>query len=224
MLDKGMENSFALSLLIEMDSKDHLLTEDQRTKVLNNLIEKFPYFGIDLIKKNYLTDDQKSKLIKIVVNTNNEICLNELAKLENLTDDQKKMITKCSDDNHVANHEGEYENFTGKINWKKIFGQVENATFELKNGEIQMVWKDGTWKQGECHNAKFNGGTWENGYADENIFYNVTWKDGVWENGCWKGGTWENGEWRKGIEPDHTEHGKGDSPDKWKKLNNIKEI
>ena len=51
----------------------------------------------------------------------------------------------------IANTAGEYENFTGTIEWGDSHGQVTRATFELDRHGI--VWKDGTWENG----------VWENG-------------------------------------------------------------
>ena len=72
---------------------------------------------------------------------------------------------------NVANKEGIYKYFTGKIDWKGTTGNVSGAIFELNSKGI--IWYSGTW---------FNG-TWSNG----------TWKDGQWHNGTWKNGNWYRG-------------------------------
>ena len=61
----------------------------------------------------------------------------------------------------VADHEGEYTNFTGKIDWKGNRGTVENATFKLdKMGYIW--WREGVWKDGVFKAVASTDGTWEN--------------------------------------------------------------
>ena len=47
----------------------------------------------------------------------------------------------------VADTEGWYRNFTGKIRWRNSKGTVKNATFALKEGNI--FWEKGTWLGGE---------------------------------------------------------------------------
>ena len=135
---------------------------------------------------------------------------------------------------NVANQPGEYNNFTGTIDWRGIKGQVKNAAFELttynkgifwyegtwENGTFQGYWKDGTWKNGTWKWGVFDNGTWENGTWKKGNFWNGTWIKGTWQDGEWHSGTWENGTWKDGVwyrgkDSKGKGHGKDDSPDKW---------
>ena len=51
-------------------------------------------------------------------------------------------------ESNVANQEGEYENFTGTIDWHGTKAQVEDATFWLFD-DGSITWYNGTWKSGE---------------------------------------------------------------------------
>ena len=114
----------------------------------------------------------------------------------------------------VASMAGEYENFTGIIDWKGNHGRVRDATFELDNvmGIILKygTWEDGTWVEGFWHDGTWKYGTWKDG-----TWRGGTWKKGVWEDGTWKDGIWENGSWRGGKDIKNIYHGRDDSPDGW---------
>ena len=91
---------------------------------------------------------------------------------------------------NIANQDGVYTNFTGKIDYYGTKAQVKNATFELSI--LEYIW----WHKG----------TWING----------TWNYGIWVTGTWEKGTWKDGTWFEGKDIKGKMHGKGDSPDKWK--------
>ena len=107
----------------------------------------------------------------------------------------------------VADKEGEYKDFTGKISWGNTQGSVQDATFELSSGGDPIIWKEGRWEDGTW--AK---GTWENG-----AWVKGTWKDGTWKGGTWFGGTWKGGDWEDGFDGRRKNHPAGDSPDNWEK-------
>ena len=71
---------------------------------------------------------------------------------------------------NIANTKGNYENFTGQIDWRGIKGTVKNATFKLMGGAKSINWFDGIWEEG-----KWIDGNWKDG----------TWKNGIWEKGIW---------------------------------------
>ena len=73
----------------------------------------------------------------------------------------------------VASQEGrEYTDFTGRIAYAGTDGEVEEASFSLREGKV--IWHSGTW----------TGGFWQNG---------------LWESGVWMDGTWRTGVWPKGV-------------------------
>ena len=111
----------------------------------------------------------------------------------------------------VADQEGKYKGFTGRIEWKGTSGSVENATFELVDDSLCLVkWHGGTWNDGY-----WLSGAWENGMWKDGWWYNGTWHKGTWENGNWIDGIWRNGEWKGGKDCRDNFHPEGDSPDKW---------
>lgn len=148
------------------------------------------------------------------------------------------------DETNIANKKGEYNNFTGKIEWGDTNGYVEEAYFILeygcfigqKHSRHGIIWNRGNWIDGTWDNGQWNWGIWENGTWLSGAFLDGAWKNGTWEDGEWIDGTWYNGTWKngkwykgfwkngtwiKGEEADHfksqIKHGKGDSPDKWSK-------
>ena len=131
-----------------------------------------------------------------------------------------------SDDPAIADEEGKYVKFTGTINWVKVQGEVERATFRLnkfhgsegfiyfqkgiwKNGTFYSgTWKNGTWKNGTFENSGWLNGTWEDGKFKYSSWDNGTWKNGyflgsIWEDGIWKNGTFKEdcreGQWLNGT-------------------------
>lgn len=101
----------------------------------------------------------------------------------------------------VANTAGEYENFTGVIDWKGSNGRVKNATFELTNRGIiwyNGIWRGGTWKDGTWKGGDWKDGRWEDGIWEYGTWRDGTWCKGTWESGFWYDGTWEYGEWNCG--------------------------
>ena len=98
----------------------------------------------------------------------------------------------------MADKEGAYKNFTGKIDYRGVKADVEDADFSL--GQDIINFSKGTWKNG----------VWESGY-----FWNGTWEDGTWKDGTWVRGTWKNCKWEKGYDWAGNCHDRGDSPDKW---------
>lgn len=127
---------------------------------------------------------------------------------------------------NIANQEGEYKNFTGKIDWKGINGKVINATFKLVTGmNYDIIWERGTWFNGVWKNGYWKDGVWERGTWESTTIFGSTWKNGFWKDGQWVNGTWFNGVWERGVwqggkwfygkDKHNNEHEKGDSPDKW---------
>ena len=116
-----------------------------------------------------------------------------------------------SDDPAIADEEGKYVKFTGTINWGKVQGEVERATFQLKNPYAYQelicfqkgiwkkgtfcsgTWKNGTWENGTFKYSAWENGTWKDGKFDQSSWENGTWKNGVFKGSIWNGGTWENG-------------------------------
>lgn len=136
----------------------------------------------------------------------------------------------------IASQPGEYENYTGKIQFGNSNGDVQNATFKLMSDGNTIEWKKGTWLNGTWANEGFwSGGIWKNGTWHGGDFFNGVWENGkwmctsrdceftnsTWKNGEWTGGTfsdnstWENGVWNGGYGSLSGFHDKGDSPDKW---------
>ena len=117
-------------------------------------------------------------------------------------------IAKLLKSAEVASEIGEYENFTGTINFKGVKAKVKNATFELKrSGAIR--WNNGTWINGNWKLGTWEKGIWEDGDFLRGTWNNGTWKDGVfkggWKNGTWEGGTfdgmWVKGKWKDEKNP-----------------------
>jgi hypothetical protein len=113
----------------------------------------------------------------------------------------------------VANSDGVYEHFVGKIDYKGNKGIVTGskplignnrggASFELKGGKVIFKrgnWENGTWKNGTWEGGIWKNGTWKSGVWENGTWENGTWKNGVWKNGYWHKGTWENGKFNRGV-------------------------
>lgn len=155
------------------------------------------------------------------------------------------------EDDTIASETKSYFGFTGKIRTTKVYGTVENATFDIKpsgcvefkkgtwldgewSGQLSF-WHNGTWKNGTWKGGLFYNGIWENGTWQNGVFVDGTWKNGTWKNGTFDGGTWENGtwldgewEWKQatwvtGKDRDGAVH--TDSPNKWAwKYSRVREV
>lgn len=77
----------------------------------------------------------------------------------------------------MADSEGFYRNFTGRIEWGNNIGRVRRATFEL-TPDFSVIFHEGTWLDGD----------WEDGE-----WLNGTWNKGTFNDGTWYGGTWIEG-------------------------------
>lgn len=114
----------------------------------------------------------------------------------------------------IADKEGNYENFTGRIKWRYSNVKVKNASFELDYA-YDIIFHNGTIEGGIVEDAYsnyciFKDGLWKEGHWHDGIFL-----DGEWQNGTFAGGIWEDGDWRGGFDKDGKWHSKDDSPDKW---------
>jgi hypothetical protein len=92
----------------------------------------------------------------------------------------------------IADTEGYYENFTGKILYGENLASVRDATFSLESGRIFWlggVWEDGLWEDGVWEIGEWIAGFWQGG----------TWLDGIWHSGTWFGGDWHQGVWEFGV-------------------------
>ena len=142
----------------------------------------------------------------------------------------------ASPEEGVANQPGDYDNFTGRIEFGNNSGEVQSATFKLLEDGNTIQWTKGTWLNGTWSNGGyFGGGTWKNGTWNGGDFFNGVWENGTWsvlahdfeftnstwKNGVWSGGTfsnsstWINGKWNGGYSNSGVMHPQGDSPDKW---------
>ena len=109
-----------------------------------------------------------------------------------------KLAKSLVAEENVANKEGEYENFSGSIDWKGTEGTVVDATFELVS-DCSIYWYGGTWKNGTWITGRWYGGTWENGTWKGGQFHKGLWENGTWENGIWYGtAKWKDGTWIDG--------------------------
>ena len=102
----------------------------------------------------------------------------------------------------IADHEGEYKDFTGVIDWQGSKGKVEKAHFKLDHSGIYWVkgtWLSGVWENGAWLDGFWINGTWENGIWVHGLWRNGIWKDGEWHDGKWEKGTWFNGTKINGI-------------------------
>lgn len=135
-----------------------------------------------------------------------------------------KLAKNLVADENIADKAGKYENFTGKIVWKDIDGEVENATFELIDNVFWkfMEFEKGTWKNGVAKESSFEACHWLNGEAIncsmekdvifENgkfvgdggyIYFGGTFKGGSFDHGYWilsDTPIWEGGKWIDGLE------------------------
>lgn len=109
---------------------------------------------------------------------------------------------------NIANKDGQYKNFTGQIDWNEINGEVKNAHFILKDGQIH--WISGIW-----NNGFWNDGIWESGIWKNGTWINGEWNSGSWINGIWNDGIWKKGYWFCGFDKDRNKHQKNDTPDQW---------
>ena len=109
----------------------------------------------------------------------------------------------------------QYENFTGKIHYETILGNVSNARFSLMEGNEgglnspYMIFGGGTWERGTAERAWLSRCHWKNGMLIDGEFQNGTWERGtmekvqcqdvIWKNGIFIGGSWYKGTWKDGV-------------------------
>ena len=107
----------------------------------------------------------------------------------------------------IAESEGEYDHFTGFVDWGDTRGETHDAHFRLVQDEFMgriVFWYGGTWVNGYWRSGTWRGGTWCGGTWIDGEWLNGTWEsgtweDGTWHNGTWKDGTWQYGTWYKGV-------------------------
>ena len=107
----------------------------------------------------------------------------------------KSLFSPEKDRRTLANQEGAYSRFTGKIAWGLNFARVENAWFKLvvvRKHKV-IIWDKGSWIDGN----------WNMGY----------WHDGSWNMGYWCSGYWDKGTWRRGFDKMGLEH--LENPSRW---------
>ena len=128
--------------------------------------------------------------------------MNNIKVVKELVKIAKSLIAE----QNIANQKGDYNNFTGIIQWGKSFGTVTDAYFSLVNNGIILfdsgIWENGTWEQKDDNSGYFQA-TWKNGIWKAGFFGNQDggrgiWENGTWYNGCFAGERWENGQWKNG--------------------------
>ena len=116
----------------------------------------------------------------------------------------------------TANRPGFYDSFSGTIDYCGSTASVENATFKLTNGDI--VFYNGTWKDGNWKRGTFKGGTWLSG-----TFVSGVWEGGLFESGTILGGIILNGKIKKALDEDGNETTKAKITAKTKKALKVAE-
>lgn len=108
----------------------------------------------------------------------------------------------------IANKAGEYNDFSGRVVWKKSDFEVRNATFELvenPNNQSSVFVDKGTIIGGLLVNVTIYDCNFENGKFRNSVFKGGTWLDGHWILSEWLGGFDKHG----------TYHEKFDEPNGW---------
>ncbi|GHS90553.1 hypothetical protein FACS1894139_10110 [Planctomycetales bacterium] len=96
----------------------------------------------------------------------------------------------------LADADGQYRNFTGKIIYGDTVASVRDATFSLE--EAKIYWLDGVWLEGLWEDGVWEGGEWVFGFWYYGIWLGGVWHAGYWMDGDWFDGQWEFGVWKSG--------------------------
>lgn len=117
----------------------------------------------------------------------------------------------------IADSEGKYSGFSGRIIWGESDFKIKDADFELSANRQIIFIHGGIIESGVIKDARVSycvsrGGDWYSCVFEDGVF-----EAGNWRNGTWLGGDWLDGVWYGGFDKDMNLRTAYDSPDKWDK-------